>query len=178
MRAQLKTLCSWFKKHPRRNSAGAALIALVALPFLNSAAQTPRLDRDWVEHLARMPHVELAEDSFSVGPVRDWAYSKAGPSTKTYKDVQGKISTLKNVWFVVEPFPGLEQTGHTLLLFEFEGAELLGLTIEARREVDEEFSAYAGLWNSFELAYIWASAKDLLTRRAVYLYQAKCHKEK
>jgi hypothetical protein len=56
-----------------------------------------------------------------------------------------------------------------LLLFEFEGDRLLGLTIEARREEGEEYSAFHGQFNAFELIYIWATARDLLIRRVVML---------
>jgi len=55
------------------------------------------------------------------------------------------------------------------LLFEFEGDRLLGLTIEARREQGEDYSALRGVFNAFELTYVWGSARDLLTRRAVML---------
>jgi hypothetical protein len=46
---------------------------------------------------------------------------------------------------------------------------LLGVTIEARREDGEPYSALRGIFNAFELSYVWASARDLLIRRAVML---------
>jgi hypothetical protein len=47
---------------------------------------------------------------------------------------------------------------------------IIGLTIEARREQCMKITTHcAGIFNAFELAYVWASARDLLTRRAVML---------
>ncbi len=41
--------------------------------------------------------------------------------------------------------------------------------MEARRQVGESYSALAGIFRTYELIYLWATEKDLLTRRAVYL---------
>jgi hypothetical protein len=145
-------------------------LALIALCGAASCITGPaRADRDWYPYLARTPHVELGADRFSVSPVSDWSYTHDGPTSETYIEAGYEIDQLREVWFVLEPQPGSQLAAHTLLLFEFEGDRLLGLTIEARRERDEEYSALRGIFNSFELAYIWASARDLLVRRAVML---------
>ncbi len=70
---------------------------------------------------------------------------------------------------MVEPSPASDWVAHTLLLFEFGGGRIVGLTIEARLEDKETYSPFAGLWNAYELAYLWATPHDLLTRRAVLL---------
>lgn len=137
---------------------------------LGACATGPaRSDRNWYPYLSRTAHVDLAGDRFSVAPVSDWSYARAGPTTETYVDAAYGINELREVWFVLEPQPGLAIAAHTFLLFEFEGGRLLGLTIEARREDDEQYSAWSGIWNRYELSYLWASARDLLTRRAVML---------
>ena len=73
------------------------------------------------------------------------------------------VEELEQVWLMVEPHPGLELMAHTLVLFEFSDDRLLGLTIEARREKHESYSAFWGNWGEFELLYVWASAQDLLS---------------
>ena len=134
-----------------------------------SACASPRADRDWYPYLARTTHVQASPASFTVGPLSDWSYSSAGPTEETYREASYDLVDLRQVWFVLEPQPGSQLAAHTLLLFEFEGDRLLGLTIEARREADEDYSALRGIFNAFELSYLWASARDLLTRRAVML---------
>ncbi|MEM6625989.1 MAG: DUF4105 domain-containing protein, partial [Pseudomonadota bacterium] len=132
-------------------------------------------DRAWVEHLSVLPAAMIDEESgaWSVSPVRDWSYEPSGPLRRDRTAAQFSPIDVQRIWFVVEPHPSLERyMAHTLVLLELPGDRLIGLTIEARRETHEGYSAFGGLWNTYELAYIWASAKDLLTRRAVYLDHA------
>lgn len=149
---------------PRTKLMLAALLALL----LASCAQA-RADRDWYPYLAPLSRVEATEQSFTVRPVSDWSYAETGPTAEVYTEATLDLGDLRNVWFVLEPQPGMSLAAHTFLLFEFEGDRLLGLTIEARREADEDYSALRGVFNVYELSYLWASARDLLTRRAVML---------
>lgn len=146
-----------------------ASIAALALGTSACALGPARSDRDWYPYLAHTAHVEVGEAGFSVAPVSDWRYDRTGPTEEIYGDAAYDLGALREVWFVLEPQPGSQLAAHTLLLFEFEGDRLLGLTIEARRERDEDYSAFRGIFNAFELSYVWASARDLLTRRAVML---------
>lgn len=147
----------------------AVVAALLALGTGACALGPARADRDWFPYLAHTAHVDVSEERFSVAPVSDWAYSGDGPTTQAYRDAAYDLDAVREVWFVLEPQPGSQLAAHTLLLFEFEGDRILGLTIEARRERDEQYSALRGIFNAFELSYVWASARDLLTRRAVML---------
>jgi hypothetical protein len=161
-------LMSWFGGHPLRPAF--ACIALIWLLGAASCMTGPaRTDRDWYPYLARTSHVELSAERFAVTPVSAWSYAREGPTSETYTEVAYDISDLREVWFMLEPQPGSQLAAHTLLLFEFEGDRILGLTIEARRERDEDYSALRGIFNTFELAYVWGTARDFLTRRAVML---------
>ncbi|MES1156573.1 MAG: DUF4105 domain-containing protein [Alphaproteobacteria bacterium] len=146
------------------------MIVIAVLGLSGWAWQAPRLDRNWDTYLARTPHVAVTQTGFSVTPVTEWTYEAAGPVTQTYDSAAYDFSTLRNVWFVLEPQPGMSYAAHTFLLFEFADDRLLGVTIEARREDGEEYSAVKGAFNAFELIYIWGGARDLLTRRAVMLH--------
>jgi hypothetical protein len=162
------SVIAWFGAHPLR----PALASIAAILLLGSAASVtgpPRADRDWHPYLSRTAQVRLGEGHFSVTPVSDWSYARHGPTSETYGDAAFPLNQLQNVWFVLEPQPGSQLAAHTLLLFEFEGDRLLGLTIEARREHNEDYSALRGIFNAFELAYVWGTARDFLTRRAVML---------
>jgi len=159
---------AWFGAHPLR-PALASIAAILVLGSASCVTGPPRTDRDWYPYLARTPDVALSETGFSVAPISDWSYAPEGPTSEIYRDAAYDIEQLREVWFMLEPQPGSQLAAHTLLLFEFEGDRLLGLTIEARRERDEDYSALRGIFNAFELAYIWGSARDFLTRRTVML---------
>jgi hypothetical protein len=159
----------WAKQRPLPAAFAGFLLAVAAFGLVTCATATPRHDRDWYPYLSRIAHVDLDAERFAVAPVIDWDYRASGPTEETYTEAAFDFAGLKQVWFVLEPQPGSRLTAHTFLLFEFEGDRLLGVTIEARREADEDYSAVRGAFNVYELAYVWASARDLLTRRAVYL---------
>ncbi len=145
---------------------------MLAIMVLGAAAQMTgpaQLNRDWYPYLGRTVDVEMEGQRFRVAPISDWRYTREGVAEERYIEGDYNLDELRGVWFMLEPQPGSQLAAHTLLLFEFEGDRLLGLTIEARREQDEQYSALRGLFNAFELAYVWGTAGDLLVRRAVML---------
>jgi hypothetical protein len=150
-------------------SALAVVLFLVLVFALFVMTRTPRLNRDWKDHLAVMPAIEMSAHDFKLGPATDWTYTPDGPTEKGMVDFAANYSDLRQVWFMVEPQPGGGYAAHTLVLFEFAGDRIIGLTVEARQEKNEKYDAFEGLFNKFELAYIWSTAKELLTRRAVFL---------
>jgi hypothetical protein len=170
----------WTRKRPWRSAgiAVAALLAIVVTPVLLAEA---RLDRKWVDNLAHMPNVRLSPGSFALDHVADWSYAADGPATREVITFANTFDNLRNVWFVVEPQPGGEYAAHTLILFEFGGDRIVGLTVEARLEQGETYDAVAGAFNKFELAYVWATPRELLTRRVtfldkdVYVYPLQLH---
>lgn len=164
----MRQVLAWFGAHPLR-PAILSIALILSLGALAAIASSARLDRNWHPYLGRTADVTLSQTGFAVTPVSDWAYEREGVISQAYGEARFEFDELVRVWFVLEPQPGSRLAAHTLLLFEFEGDRLLGLTIEARREVGEEYSAFWGLFNKFELAYVWGSARDFLTRRTLML---------
>ena len=128
-----------------------------------------RLDRKWVDNLAHMPNVQISPGAFALDHVADWSYTPTGPDKREVITFANTFDDLRNVWFMVEPQPGGDYAAHTLILFEFGGDRIVGLTVEARLEQGETYDAVAGAFNKFELSYIWATARELLTRRVTFL---------
>lgn len=168
MELSLKQVGNWVKARPWK-TAGIAVGVLAVAFILPVVTAQPRLDRDWVDNLAIMPVVEQTETGFALDRTTDWTYTKNGPVTQTTVPFAANYADLRNVWFVVEPQPGGDYAAHTLILFEFTGDRVIGLTVEARLEKGETYDAVAGIFNRFELAYVWSTARDLLDRRATYL---------
>lgn len=146
------------------------LFCVVALLMVGAMAKPPRNDRDWYHYLAQTTHIALTPRGFAINPVTDWRYDGNGATSESYTKAAYQYGQLRKVWFLLEPQPGMEENAaHTFLLFEFDDGHLLGATIEARRERNEKYSAWDGLWNAYELAYLWGTPGDLLPRRAVML---------
>lgn len=161
----------WTRKRTWR-TAGVAVAALLAILMTPVLLAEPRLDRKWVDNLAHMPNVQLSPGAFALDHVADWSYTSAGPDKWDVTAFANTFDNLRDVWFVVEPQPGGEYAAHTLILFEFGGDRIVGLTVEARLEQGETYDAVAGAFNRYELSYIWATARELLTRRVTFLDKA------
>jgi len=159
---------NWIRKRPWK-SAGVAAAALLAILFTPVLFAEARLDRKWVDNLAHMPNVQLSPGAFALDHVADWSYTAEGPARRDVITFANTFDDLRNVWLMVEPQPGGEYAAHTLILFEFSGDRIVGLTVEARLEQGETYDAIAGAFNRYELSYIWASARELLTRRVTFL---------
>lgn len=161
-------LIDWFKHFPV-----AMLFYLVAIAagflLIRAFLRKPRLEGNWRDYLARTPHIDIGPDGFVIDPLKDWSYASEGAEGKRYTEFSAHFDDLKRIWFVVEPNGNSKLTAHTLLLFEFARDILLAVTVEARLEKEEKWTAFKGLWNRFELFYMWASARDVLLGRAVML---------
>ncbi len=164
----MKRITSWFGANPLR-PAIAAIIAILVLGSVAKISGPPQANRDWYPYLARNVDITMTDDSFAVSPISDWSYAFNTVTNERYFEASYKLEDLREVWFMLEPQPGSQLAAHTLLLFEFSGDRILGLTIEARRERNEDYSALRGVFNAFELAYVWGTARDFLARRAVML---------
>ncbi|MBK6704687.1 MAG: DUF4105 domain-containing protein [Caulobacteraceae bacterium] len=165
----MKGIVNWFGANPLR-PAILSIFAILAIGSLANMLSPPRMDRNWYPYLSHTPQVEITETSFTVSPVSDWSYEFDRETDTTYQpSASYNFDELRRVWFMLEPQPGSQLAAHTLLLFEFSDDRILGLTIEARREQGEEYSAFHGQFNAFELIYIWATARDLLVRSATML---------
>jgi len=152
-------------------------IAVVAALFaiLRFDLKEPRADRNWEPEFARLTTFEdLGGGRWRLDNLRHWTWNQSGPEEQVWGNRTIDENAVSGLWYYVQPFGGWNGIAHTFVVFELAGgdgkaADFIGISVEARRETGEAYSAPAGLLRTYELTYLWASEKDLLTRRAVYL---------
>lgn len=160
-----------------------ALVIIGVLIFLFT--RTPSHERHWTEDHAFLPTADVTFDSVTLYTVRDWQYSEAEePISKDWiEKIELNPEEITKVWFVLEPFAAFKAVGHTFLSFEFENGETYSFSVEARREIGEEYSSVLGVLPVYELMYVWGTERDFITRRLlmlnhpVYLYALELTKE-
>ncbi|WP_375202302.1 Lnb N-terminal periplasmic domain-containing protein [Hyphococcus sp.] len=149
-----------------------ALAVALALGFILSVVlKTPRHDRDWVVGLSRMPVFEpMADGHWRLQNLRAFEFSQHH-AAKDWRDTKLNPADLEEIWFFVEPFPAFKGAAHTFISFVFGGDtdQTIAISVEARKERGEVYSGFNGLFNKFELIYLWSTEKDVLTRIAVGL---------
>ncbi len=163
------------------------LAATIAFLFITIAitrlVTTPSNEREWSVDQAVLPYAEIDGSTVSIHNIRNFIYTSTSTYTPQYYDKTYDLTTLKKVWYVVEPFPGVPGSAHTFLSFEFENDVFLAISIEVRKEKGELFNTFLGLFNKYELMYVLGDERDLIKLRTnyrkdpVYVYPASVSQE-
>jgi hypothetical protein len=163
----------------RRVRRAVALSALLlgAPSFVGCRAVETRAvasnDRDWAPDQAVLPTARVSGDQLSIQNVRYCKHLAKGEYVVDHEDRRYDLSKLRAVDFITMPFGPVPALAHTMLSFEFEGAqggppEHLAVSVEVRKEKGEEtFQPLLGLAQQYEIMYVVADERDLLYRQAV-----------
>lgn len=127
----------------------------------------PSNDRNWEVGFEILPKIKIDGKNVTVENVRDWRYKEKDITSQKYINETYDASKIKQTWFLVEPFSKWDGVAHTFFLFDFEDGKSVSISVESRREKGEDFSAFIGLFNNFELAYLWGTEQDLIGRRLI-----------
>ncbi len=146
---------------------GVVLVLVVAM-------RTPSLDRRWDEDVRVLTEVTRGADgSVLLEAVRDWSYTRDDVLTKEYRPFRYDPADVQGLWMYEQALGLGGRIAHTFLVFEFpqhyEEARWLGISVETRREVGEQYSIVRGMLRGFEVTHIWALEEDLVRRRVEYL---------
>jgi hypothetical protein len=144
-------------------------LGLSVVAGLLLSLKKPSNARVWKEDQARLARVRLEGDLAHIENVRNIRYGKPGtPYQTVWENRTYDLNKVKRLWFIVEPFhPTIKAVAHTFISFEFED-DFLSLSVEARKEHDEEYSIVRGVLNDFELVYCLGDERDHIVRRSVY----------
>ena len=97
--------------------------------------------------------------------IRNTTYRSTTDYTPAYYDKTFDLDKLTSVWYIVEPFSNWKGAAHTFLSFGFEDDEYLAISVEIRKEEGEGFSAFKGLFKQYEVIYVIADERDVITVR-------------
>ena len=160
----------------------AALLAVAGAGAL--ALVRPSHHRDWRTDQAVLPEVRFEGDVVRIRNVRNFTYRTAEDFDARYEDRTYDLGRLERVWFVLSPFGGAWRgPAHAFLSFEFADGQHVSISVEARRELGEEYSVVKGLLRRYELIYVIGDERDLVALRAVhwndptYLYPVRASPE-
>ncbi len=139
---------------------------------------SPSNERDWEADQARMPSAIFSGDTVTVTNIRDFEHCpKSGPAVERWETRSFDLSGIESVWLVLSVFKkNWRGPAHPFISFGFSDSTFLAVSVEARKEKGETFSAVKGMLKKYELIYVVALERDVLTLRAVcrtdrvYLY--------
>ena len=144
----------------------------------------PSNERDWSLDQAGLAHAEFSKDKVQIQNVRNAVYRSSTDFDVHWETRSYDLSQVETLWFLVEPFSDWRGPAHTFLSFGFADGKYLGVSVEIRKEKGEAFSPLLGLFRQYELIYVLADERDLITLRAkyrndpVFLYKMRATPEK
>ena len=166
---------------PRRWAIVGFLIVFASL-VMWWLAIPPSHDRDWQPDVAVLPYATFAGDSVTIHNIRNNEYRSETDFTPRYYDKTFHLSKLQTVDLFLS-YWGPTLIAHTIMSFGFEREAYVAISIETRKEKNEEYSTIAGFFKQYELIYIVGDERDLVRLRTnyrgedVYLYRLQGSRE-
>lgn len=125
----------------------------------------PSHQRDWIPELARLPSIARDGDTITVTNLRNFNWRSESDYDERWEARSYDLSKLEGIDLFLSYWSG-EAIAHLLVSFPFSDQPPLTFSIEVRREKGEEWSALAGFFRSYEMAYVAAPERDLVGLRS------------
>lgn len=134
-------------------------------------------NRTWAPDQAKLPISEINGDKITIHNVRNCRYATSDDYVVQYYDKEIRLSDVQSVDFIVVPFKDTPSIAHTMLSFGMKDGDYLVSSVEIRKESHEEYSAWKGFFNQYELMYVIGDERDIINlssnyyKSDVYLYR-------
>lgn len=135
-------------------ASGVVLVWWLAIPASNQ--------RDWLPDVANPPTATIDGNMLTIHNVRNFAYRSSDADFEPHWETRRyDLSKVRGLDLAIS-FWGPTQYGHTIMVWEFDDAPPLAISIETRKEKGEQYSALLGFFRQFELYYVVADERDVL----------------
>jgi hypothetical protein len=161
------------------------LICSAAIVMTAAVVVRPSNNRHWIAGQEKLPTATIDDSVATIRNVRnfDWAAGDGGRAR--WEDRSYALDRIETAWFILAPF-SKENRGpaHTFLSFGFADSQYIAISIEARRELGEDYSLLKGVLRRFEVIYVIGDERDLIGLRTnvrgddVYVYPIRASREK
>lgn len=142
-------------------------IAVFLLVLLWWLGISPSNDRDWQVDVSQLPFATLDGNKVTVHNIRNFEYRSEFDYTPAYYDKTFDIDKLNGVDLFAFYWMG-PAIAHTILSFDFADQGSLAVSIETRKQRNEEYSTIKGFFRQYELIYIVADERDVIRLRTNY----------
>lgn len=138
---------------------------------------SPSNDRNWQQDVAQTAWAEIDGDRVTIHNVRNFDYRAEFDYTPRWEERSYDMSEIRGADIFLT-YWGSPWIAHPIVSFQFGEDQHIAFSIETRKEVGEEYSAFKGFFRQYELTYIVADERDLIRLRTnyrtgeeVYLYR-------
>ncbi|WP_299875827.1 DUF4105 domain-containing protein [uncultured Cocleimonas sp.] len=166
------------------------MMILITVSMMIYFVKSPSLSNSWSLGNAHSPSVTISDDQVEIQNYRDidWVkfYKTPADSIQArklieqqgYRTLNFPLSDIQTLKVAVSHFSAVSEIAHLFILFELKDKQVIGLSVEARKEQGEDYSLIGGLTAKFEVIYLLGSHNDLVGLRQkryedVYIYPIK-----
>jgi hypothetical protein len=135
--------------------------ACFAIVFGWWATLQPSNDRSWSDDVAQTTSGTVEGDRLVVRNVRNFVWRSDTDFDPRWETRSYDLNALTGIDLIMSYWAG-ERIAHTILSFGFVDGQHLAFSIEIRKERTESFSALAGFFRHYELAFIAADERDVV----------------
>jgi hypothetical protein len=138
---------------------------------------SPSNERAWQGDVTQTPWAEIDGDRVTIHNVRNYDYRAEFDYSPRWEDRSYDLSQIRGADIFLT-YWGSPWIAHPIVSFQFGDSDHIAFSIETRKEVGEEYSAFKGFFRQYELIYIVADERDVIRLRTnyrtgeeVYLYR-------
>ncbi|CAH1659460.1 conserved membrane hypothetical protein [Hyphomicrobiales bacterium] len=124
----------------------------------------PSHDRNWIPELGRLPTIAREGDALTVSNLRHFRWRTEEDYDQHWETRRYNLAAVTGADIFLSYWSG-EAIAHLLVSFTFSDSVPLTFSIEVRREKGEEWSALAGFFRSYEMAYVASDERDIVGLR-------------
>lgn len=135
--------------------------------------------KPWRADLMVLPHVEFEGETITIRNVRNCRYRSESDYDVRHYDMRFRLTDVRTIDFIIVPFKETALLAHTMLSFGLADGRHFVVSVEARLEQDQDYSAVAAAGRRFPLTYVVADERDVILLRTlvrdveVYLYPGR-----
>jgi hypothetical protein len=155
----------WFVLRRNTYFIVCALIGF-AVMWAWRASLRPSHDRAWWPETSIMPEITVASNMVTIINLRDFDRGNCDDFVARWTTNTYDLDRLESINFIIEPLGGSDLMAHTMVSFNFAGQGRVVVSIEARKEIGEDYSGIDGAFHQFELFYVFATEPDTFVVRA------------
>ena len=121
----------------------------------------------WQTDVARLPWAEMRSDVVILHNVRNFEYATETNYTPHWETKELLPANILGVDLFLT-YWGSPWIAHAIVSFAFADGQRIAMSIEARKEVGESYSALRGFFRQYELIYLAAEEGDIVRLRTNY----------
>ena len=152
---------------PGRGRKAIACIVGFAAVLAWWLSLAPSNARNWQGDVAETPWAEITDDTAIIHSIRNFEYRSEFDYTPHWETRSYDLKDIRGADLFIT-FWGSPWIAHPIVSFQFGEHDHVAFSVETRKEVGEDYSAFRGFFRQYELVYIIADERDVIRLRTNY----------